>query len=96
MKKLICSLMFFCGCVLAVNAQSEKVTKAQKKAEKVKQEQLHKEKKAEIEGRKRHEKIQTAKVRKRMRKHRKGDIHVSSYDNRPGFFKRLFHKKKDM
>ena len=80
--------------ILIADAQSAKTTKAQKKAENTKQEQLRKEEKAEIKGRKRHEQIQTAKVRKRMRKHRKGDVHVNAYDRRPGFFKRLFHHKE--
>lgn len=95
MKKiriLLCSLgVLF---TLFTVAQSDKLTKAQKKAEKTKQAQLHQQEKAALKGRKQHEKIQTAKVRKRMHKHRKGDIHVNSYDRRPGFFKRLFHRKE--
>ena len=79
---------------MLANGQSGKVTKAQRKAEDKKKELLRKEQKAEIKGRKQHEKIQTAQVRKRMRKHRKGDIHVGSYDKKPGFFKRLFHRRR--
>lgn len=95
MKKLrifLCSLGVLI--TLFAAAQSGKVSKAQKKAEKKKTEQLHKQQKGELKARKRHEKIQTKQVRKRMKKHRKGDIHVSSYDRRPGFIKRLFHKKE--
>ena len=91
--KLIVST-FLILCAIAVSGQSGKVTKAQRKVEDKKKEQLKKQEKAEIKAQKHHKSIQTAKVRKRMRKHRRGDIHVSSYDQRPGFFKRLFHKRK--
>lgn len=93
MRKL--KLFLFIAAMLfsfAADAQSGKVTKAQKKAEKTKVEQKRKQEKSELKARKKHEEIQTKKVRGRMRKHRKGDVHVSSYDRRPGFFKRLFHK----
>ena len=79
---------------LFATAQSNKVTKAQKKAEKKKTEQLDNQQKSELKARKQHMKNQTPEVRKRMKKHRKGDIHVSSYSKRPGFFKRLFHRKE--
>src|SRR5258705_9590685 len=48
-----------------------KATKAQKKADSKKQEQAMNEKKAEIEGRKMHQAIQTKEVRKRMKKSKK-------------------------
>ena len=89
-------LLFFGSIIftLFADAQSATTTKAQKKAERTKQEQARRAEKAELKGRKRHAQIQTAKVRKRMRIHRKGDIHVNAYDQRPGFFKRLFHRKE--
>ena len=92
LKSLFWLILVFC--TLLANAQSAKVTKAQIKAEEKKKEQLRNEEKAEIKGIKKHESIQTAKVRKRMRKHRKGDIHVDAYDKKPGFFRRLFHRRR--
>lgn len=79
---------------LGGEAQSNKGTKAQRKVEKKKQEQLNKQDRAESKAKKKHLDIQTAKTRKRMRKHRKADIHVSSYSNRSGFFNRIFRGKQ--
>ena len=95
MKRLKLFLLFISVLFsFTLAAQSSTVTKAQKKVEKTKQEQKRKQEKAEIKGRKHHESIQDPKVRKRMKKHRKGDIHVSSYDHKHGFFYRMFHHKK--
>ena len=76
-------------------AQDDGSTKKKiKKAEKVKEAQVKRQKKAEIEGRKRHESIQTKDTKKRMRKHKRGPIHVKPYDKRTFFLKRWFSKKE--
>ena len=95
MKKLKQLLTFVLVLLaLVVSAQSGKVTKAQRKAEDKKKELLRKEARAEVASRKQHASIQTKEVRKRMRKHRKGNIHVNGYDNRHSFFWRMFHRNK--
>jgi hypothetical protein len=50
---------------------NSKPTKAQKKADKKKEQQLKQKRKDEIAGKKFHYKIQDKKTRKRMKKHRK-------------------------
>ena len=56
--------------------------------------QKKKAKKAEEEGKKRHRKIQTKNVKKRMKRNDKRYQHIDSYDRRPGFIKKLFPRKR--
>ena len=71
-----------------------KVSKKVKKAEQKKEARVQRTKKAEMKGRKRHEMIQDKSTRKRMKRHRKGPIHVDAYDRRPFFIKRWLKKKE--
>src|SRR5258705_6034136 len=68
-------------------------TKAQKKADSKKQEQAMNEKKAEIEGRKMHQAIQTKEVRKRMKKSKK-EANRWNTGRRKFFIARWFEKKR--
>jgi hypothetical protein len=70
------------------------VSKKVKKAEQKKEQQAQKSKKAELKGRKRHEAIQDKATRKRMRRHRRGPVHVDAYDRRPFFIKRWLKRKE--
>ena len=80
---------------LVTNAQSDGSANSKIKKEEHKKEIREKNKqKSEIEGRKRHENIQTKAVQKRMKKHRKQRIHVDAYERKPFFLKRWFHKKE--
>lgn len=72
---------------------SPKATKAQKKADAKKQEQQMNEKKAEIEGRKMHQAIQTKEVRKRMKKSKK-EADRWNKGTRKFFLVRWFEKKR--
>ena len=76
----------------AVDAQS--ATKAQKKAEQKQEDQKRSVAKAEEEGRKRHYKLQSKDVKKRMKRNKKRYQHVDTFDRRPGFWQRLFPRKK--
>jgi ribosomal protein L9 len=69
-------------------------TKAQKKAEKKQEEQKRNAIKAEEKGRKHHLKLQSRDVQKRMKRNKKRYHHVDSFDRRPGFWQRLFPRKK--
>ena len=69
-------------------------TKAQKKAEQKKEEQKKRSAKAEEQGKKRHRKLQTKDVQKRMKRNKKRYHHVDSFDRRPGFWQRMFPRKK--
>jgi hypothetical protein len=79
--------------LIAAAQDGTKQTKMQKKAEKKKQERIEKDRKADLKAKKFHYKIQEKETRKRMKKHRK---HVDGYSpyKQPGFFKRLFGKKR--
>jgi hypothetical protein len=72
---------------------SPKATKAQKKADAKKQEHVMNEKKAEIEGRKMHQAIQTKEVRKRMKKSAK-EADRWNKGKRKFFIARWFEKKR--
>lgn len=69
-------------------------SKAQRKAEKAKQEQIKKQHKAEEEGRKRHLKLQSKDVKKRWKKNKKRYKHVDAFDRRPNFWQRIFPRKR--
>ena len=72
---------------------NSKATKAQKKADAKKQERAMNEKKAEIEGRKMHQAIQTKEVRKRMKKSKK-EADRWNKGKRKFFIARWFEKKR--
>ena len=79
--------------VFALAQDSPKATKAQKKAEVKKEQQKMNEKKAEIEGRKMHQAIQTKEVRKRMKKSKK-EADRWNTGRRKFFIARWFEKKR--
>lgn len=79
--------------ILTFAQENSSATKAQKKADKKKQERIEKSRKADLKGKKRHYKIQEKETRKRMKKHRRKVDHTYP-SRRPGFFKRLFGKKQ--
>ncbi len=96
MKRLILIFFLIFGASLSgVYAQTEgtSATKAQKTAKKKKEQQFKNSAKAQKEGRKKHEALQTKEVRKRMKKNRHRYQHVDSFDNRPNFIQRIFHRK---
>lgn len=72
--------IFLCIVPLLIFAQdNSKSTKAQKKADKKEKERLKKDRKADLEGKKFHYKIQDKATRKRMKKNRKKVDHYSPY-----------------
>lgn len=89
-------LLIFLGVSNAIYSQSTSggTTKAQRKAEKAKQEQVKKQQKAEDEGRKRHLKLQSKDVKKRWKKNKKRYKHVDAFDRRPNFWQRIFPRKR--
>ncbi len=94
MKKLLLVFILLLTQLFSFAQDGGSPTKKQKKAE-AKKEQLAKNaKNSKLKGIKRHEEIQDKATRKRMRKHKKGPIHVDAYDRRPFFIKRWFRKKE--
>ena len=95
MKKILLRVGFLLLLLLPLYtlAQESKATKGQKKGEAKKKEQAMNEKKAEIEGRKMHNAIQTKEVRKRMKKSKK-DANRWNQGRRKFFIARWFEKKK--
>ncbi len=95
MKKLILLILLFVN-IQFTHAQSEGggATKMQKKAAQKKEQQARASEKAEEKGRKHHISIQSKDVKKRMKRNRKRYDHVDSFDRRPNFIQRLFHRKK--
>src|SRR5215470_8786073 len=94
LKRILFLLIVLPAFVLAQESDSSpKATKAQKKAEAKKQEQLSNEKKAEIEGKKMHKAIQTKEVRKRMKKSEK-EANRWNTGRRKFFIARWFEKKQ--
>lgn len=84
-RMLFVMLMLFSFSALA--QEEQKMTKKQKKAHEKKEQQKQDARKAEIEGRKHHLKLQDKQTRKRMKKNRKkGSGYVSS---KPRFIDRL-------
>jgi hypothetical protein len=80
--------------LVAGNNCIAQTTKAQKKAEKKQEEQKRKSIKAEEAGKKHHLKLQSKDVQKRMKRNKKRYHHVDSFDRRPGFWQRIFPRKK--
>jgi hypothetical protein len=94
-KNTFVIFLFLTGILLASdNACIAQATKAQKKAEKKQEEQKRNAIKAEEKGRKHHLKLQSKDVQKRMKRNKKRYHHVDSFDRRPGFWQRLFPRKK--
>jgi hypothetical protein len=84
--RLLFSLMLLFS-LQALGQEEQKMTKKQKKAHEKKEEQKQDARKAEIEGRKHHLKLQDKATRKRMKKNRKkGSGYVSS---KPRFIDRI-------
>ena len=93
MKRLLI-LFAVCFSCLAFGQDDGSAKSKIKKAEKKQEQQVRSKKKAELKGRKRHESIQDKKVRKRMKRHKRGPIHVDAYERRPFFLKRWIMKKE--
>ncbi len=78
-------------------AQSDKQSGGSRKihnAEKVKEEQSKKQEKAIKEGKKKHNKLQSKEVRRRMKRNDRRYHHSDANDSRPNWLKRLFPKKR--
>jgi len=81
----------------ALYAQSDKQSGGSKKirnAEKVKEEQSKKQEKAIKEGKRKHNKLQSKEVRRRMKRNDRRYHHSDANDSRPNWLKRLFPKKR--
>jgi len=78
----------------AFSQSDGKGTNQQKKAEQKKEQQAKASDKSQKKGREHHVSIQSKEVKKRMKRNRKRYDHVDSFDRRPNFIQRLFHRKK--
>ena len=90
-------LIYYLAIIVFAFTASElpaQTTKAQKKAEQKKEQQKARSEKAERAGKKKHLKIQTKEVQKRMKRNKKRYHHVESFDNKPNFWRRIFPRKK--
>jgi Ni/Co efflux regulator RcnB len=94
MKRLLLVFILLFAQLFAFAQDGGSQTKKQKKAEAKKEELAKNARNSKLKGIKRHESIQDKATRKRMRKHRKGPIHVDAYDRRPFFIKRWLKKKE--
>lgn len=74
--------------------EGSSATKAQRKADKKKQQQIVNAKKAEEKGIKKHRSIQTKEVKKRMKRNDRRFDHVDSFDRRPNFIQKIFKRKR--
>lgn len=91
---LLLTLLAGSAAVSEVHAQeSPKATKAQRTADKKKEQQVKASAKAEEKGRKRHYNLQSKEVKKRMKRNKHRYDHVDSFDRRPNFIQRIFHRK---
>lgn len=73
------AVFLWLSCTVALAQEEQPMTKKQKKAHEKKEQQKQDARKAEIEGRKRHMKLQDKETRKRMKKNRKkGSKYVAS------------------
>jgi hypothetical protein len=77
-KRILFLLLLSVPLVLSAQDNS-KATKAQKKAEKKKQQRIEKDRKADLKAKKFHYKIQDKATRKRMKKHRRAVDQHSPY-----------------
>ncbi|MEP7264175.1 MAG: hypothetical protein ABI772_06750 [Bacteroidota bacterium] len=95
MKRLLLLFTLVIVHLFSMGQDGGKGSKKVKKAEAKKEQQARNQQNAELKGRKRHEAIQDKATRKRMKRHRRGPIHVDAYDRRPFFLKRWFRKKEN-
>lgn len=86
--------LFFSSVLFAQSDKQAGGSKKIRKAEKVKEEQAKKQEKALIEGKKKHRKLQSKEVRKRMKRNDRRYHHSDANDHRPNWLKRLFPKKR--
>lgn len=93
MKKII-NLFLIAVFAFTVAELPAQTTKAQKKAEQKKEEQKARSAKAEKQGKKKHLKLQTKDVQKRMKRNKKRYHHVESFDNKPNLWRRIFPRKR--
>lgn len=95
MKKLRLLLFVLLIPFSVAMSQSEgSTTKQQKKAEKAKQAQIKKQRKAEELGKKRHAKIQSKEVKKRWKKNKRRYKHVDSFDKKSSLWRRIFPRRR--
>lgn len=95
MKRLLLIFALVFIHLFSIGQDGGKVSRKVKKAEEKKEQQQRNQQKAEMKGRKRHMAIQDKATRKRMKKHRRGPIHVDAYDRKPFFLKRWFMRKEN-
>ncbi len=94
--KIVATVVFllFSSVLFAQSDKQSGGSKKIRKAEKVKEEQEKKQEKALIEGKKKHRKLQSKEVRKRMKRNDRRYHHSDANDHRPNWLKRLFPKKR--
>ncbi len=68
--------------------------KKQKKADKAKQEQIKKQRKAIEIGKKRHAKIQAKETKKRWKKNKRRYKHVDSFDKKTSLWRKIFPRRR--
>jgi len=86
--------LFFTSALFAQSDKESGGSKKIRKAERVKEEQAKKQEKSIIEGKKKHRKLQSKEVRKRMKRNDRRYHHSDANDHRPNWLKRLFPKKR--
>jgi hypothetical protein len=86
--------LFFSSTLFAQSDKQSGGSKKIRKAEKVKEDQAKKQEKAIVEGKKKHRKLQSKEVRKRMKRNDRRYHHSDANDSRPNWLKRLFPKKR--
>jgi hypothetical protein len=95
MKKLkIFLLLLMIPFTVAFAQEDGSAKKKQKKAEKAKQEQIKKQRKAEELGKKRHAKIQSKEVKKRWKKNKRRYKHVDSFDKKTSLWRKIFPRRR--
>jgi hypothetical protein len=86
--------LFFTSALFAQSDKQSGGSKKIRKAEKVKEEQGKKQEKAIVEGKKKHRKLQSKEVRKRMKRNDRRYHQSDANDSRPNWLKRMFPKKR--
>jgi hypothetical protein len=86
--------LFFSSTLFAQSDKQSGGSKKIRKAEKVKEDQAKKQEKAIVEGKKKHRKLQSKEVRKRMKRNDRRYHHSDTNDSRPNWLKRMFPKKR--
>jgi hypothetical protein len=86
--------LFFSSTLFAQSDKQSGGSKKIRKAEKVKEDQAKKQEKAIVEGKKKHRKLQSKEVRKRMKRNDRRYHHSDANDSRPNWLKRLFPKRR--